>query len=128
MNVQPTAPPASNAKLDQLRAMLDNPKLTREDKLQAAARQFETVMLREVVKQTMKPLVEGALTGEGAGQGIYEYFMHESLADGLSKGGGFGLADSLVQQLAMGGAPQSPAAHNAPDPATPEQPPSTPSL
>ena len=98
MQVAATAP-SNNPQVEQLRAMLDNPRASEQQKAAEAAKQFETVMLHQIVKQTMKPVVEGALNKEGAGHGIYEYFMTQSLAEGLSAGGGFGLADSLTQQL-----------------------------
>lgn len=58
------------------------------------ARQFEAILLRQILNESMKGLIEG-----GEGQQNYGYFISEALADGISKGGGMGLRSILEVQL-----------------------------
>jgi len=69
------------------------------DPAQAAevARQFETILLRQVLSESMKPLLQDGPAGQ-----VYGYFLTDSLADSVSRGGGLGLAHILQTQLEKG--------------------------
>lgn len=58
------------------------------------SRQFEAILLRQVLSESMKPLLEGGPSGQ-----VYGYLLTDSLADTMSKGGGMGLAHILQAQL-----------------------------
>jgi Rod binding domain-containing protein len=60
------------------------------------ARQFEAILVRQMLEESMKPLLEGA----GGGH-MYGYFISEALADGITKGGGLGLRSILEAQLRL---------------------------
>jgi len=59
-----------------------------------AAQQFEGILLRQFLSESMKPLLEG-----GPGGQVYGYLLTESLSSSLVKGGGLGLSSILQAQL-----------------------------
>jgi flagellar protein FlgJ len=59
-----------------------------------AAQQFESILLRQFLSESMKSLAQG---GEG-GQ-VYGYMITDSLANSLSESGGMGLSSVLQAQL-----------------------------
>ncbi|HEX9785062.1 MAG TPA: hypothetical protein VGA56_20330 [Opitutaceae bacterium] len=76
------------------------------ERLQAASREFESVLLRQYLSEALKPITEGG-TSFGAGNPVYGYLVTDSLASGLSQGGVFGFSSLLQAQIAG-----SPANHN----------------
>ena len=59
-----------------------------------AAEQFEGILLRQFLSESMKPLLQG-----GAGGQVYGYLITESLSSSLVKGGGLGLSSVIQAQL-----------------------------
>lgn len=66
-------------------------------KIAQAAQQFEGVLLRQILSESMKPLLEN-----GPGAQVYGYFLTTSLADSIGKSGGLGLGHVLQTQLTKG--------------------------
>jgi Rod binding domain-containing protein len=58
------------------------------------ARQFEGILVRQMLAESMKSLIDGP-----KGQQSYGYFISEALSDGITKGGGLGLRSVLESQL-----------------------------
>ena len=58
------------------------------------ARQFEGILVRQMLSESMKSLIDGP-----KGQQSYGYFISEALSDGITKGGGLGLRSVLESQL-----------------------------
>lgn len=58
------------------------------------ARQFEAILIRQILSESMKPLLEAGPSGQ-----VYGYLLTDSLADGISKGGGLGLSHILQTQF-----------------------------
>jgi len=82
------------------------PGLPREDaaekpndpaKIAQAAQQFEGILLRQILSESMKPLLEN-----GPGAQVYGYFLTASLAESIGKSGGLGLGHVLQAQLTKG--------------------------
>ncbi len=78
-----------------------------QPRLVRAAHEFEAQMMKEL----MKPMTQGSsLTGDdadsdsesGSGGALTE-FASEALGRALSEGGGFGIANSIVQDLSRSG-------------------------
>ncbi len=67
------------------------------DKLGEASQQFEAILLRQFLGESMKGLLEG-----GSGGQMYGYMLTDTLADSLSKGGGLGLSSVIQAQLGKG--------------------------
>lgn len=69
--------------------------LPQSEQVKAAAGQFEAIILRSMLQDSV-----GKLTGgDQAGGGMYGYMLTDVLANKLSEGGGLGLAKILEQQL-----------------------------
>lgn len=83
---------------EQLSRMEKQPK---SEQIARAAEQFEGIFIRQILDEALKPMSEGLFGGDMPGKGIYQSLMVDSLADGISKGGGLGL--SHIIQLSMQG-------------------------
>ncbi len=97
MNVLATHPrvEASQVPLDSL---AKNPNVSDADKVAEVARQFEAVLLRQILQDIRKPLLAPA-EGDATANGIYGDMINNQMADSITKSGGFGLAKSLVAEL-----------------------------
>lgn len=72
------------------------------------SRQFEAILVRQILSESMKSLLENGKDGQ-----VYGYFITEALADGITKGGGLGLRSVLETQLRQS-APPRPTAETVP--------------
>ena len=62
--------------------------------------QFEALLLRQYLKDALKPVFGGGFLEEtGGAHDMYRYFFTDAIAEGVARGGGFGLADVLQQQI-----------------------------
>lgn len=61
-----------------------------------AAQQFEGILLRQFLSESMKSLLQG-----GPGGQVYGYLLTESLSSSLVKAGGLGLSSVLQAQLSQ---------------------------
>jgi Rod binding domain-containing protein len=66
-------------------------------KIAQVAEQFEGILLRQILNESMKPLLEN-----GPGAQVYGYFLTGSLAESIGKAGGLGLGHVLQTQLTKG--------------------------
>ncbi|MDD5349007.1 MAG: hypothetical protein PHQ12_02230 [Chthoniobacteraceae bacterium] len=64
------------------------------EKTAEAARQFEAILVRQFLGESMKPLLDGGPAGK-----VYGYLLTDSLADTITKGGGMGISHILQAQL-----------------------------
>ncbi|MGH8018580.1 MAG: hypothetical protein ACREIA_09855 [Opitutaceae bacterium] len=69
------------------------------EKLQAATREFEAILLRQYLSEALKPLTEGQ-GSFGSSNPVYGYMITNSLASSLSQGGVFGFSNLLQAQVA----------------------------
>jgi Rod binding domain-containing protein len=67
------------------------------EQAKAAASQFEAIMLRQLLQQSV-----GSMMGSGkdAAGGIYGYLLTDVFANSIAAGGGLGLSKVIEQQLA----------------------------
>jgi peptidoglycan hydrolase FlgJ len=74
-----------------------------KEQIRAAARQFEAIILRQLLSPAIEPLMSNGLgtkaAGQGGGGGVYGYLATDALANSLSQGSGLGLAKILEKQL-----------------------------
>ena len=62
--------------------------------------QFEALLLRQYLKDALKPVFGGGFLKEtGGAHDMYRYFFTDAIAEGVARGGGFGLSDVLQQQI-----------------------------
>ncbi len=76
-----------------------NKSLTELQKIAEASRQFEAIMLRQILSESQKPVITSEFTDNSTSAGIYQDFITNTLADSISKSGTFGFAKVFEQQL-----------------------------
>lgn len=64
------------------------------DDVAKVSSQFEGILLRQFLGESMKPML-----GEGEGSQFYGYLLTDALAQSLSAGGGLGFSSVLQAQL-----------------------------
>ena len=108
---------ASEMPIERLAA---NPNVSPQEKVGELSRQFESILLRQVLKDIRKTVIKSDLFPESLASDIYQDMVTEQLADAMSKSGSLGLARSLEKDLARQlkvKSPASPAAEAVTDPA-----------
>ena len=78
---------------------LEGSHLTEAQKVGEVARQFEAVLLRQILAAARKNLIKSEINPESNQSGIYTDMVNNQLADDISRTGTFGLARSLKTQL-----------------------------
>jgi flagellar protein FlgJ len=75
-----------------------------------AAKEFESIFVRQMLKSLEKTTAAGGNAKPTAGQSTYGSMIVDSLSDSIEKGGGLGLADVVARSMmAAHGAPKPPA-------------------
>jgi peptidoglycan hydrolase FlgJ len=120
MDVLPLQPGVNAANLP-LEQLANNPNVPERQKIAETCRQFEAVLLRQILGDARKSAISDGEEHDPAVDGIYNDMITNQLADSISRSGAFGLAKSLESQLARQVLPHSahsgPAAAPAPAPA-----------
>lgn len=60
------------------------------------ARQFEAILVRQMLSESMKPLLQNGKAGQA-----YSFMLTDALAEGITKGGGLGLRSVIEAQLRL---------------------------
>src|SRR5580658_3649496 len=74
-----------------------NKHLTEQQKIAEASRQFEAIMLRQILSEAQKPVISSEFTDNSTSAGIYQDYVTNALADSMSKSGTLGLANVFEQ-------------------------------
>jgi flagellar protein FlgJ len=98
MQVNPPQPPLDASKLP-LEALATNSRLSQGQKLTEVSRQFEAVLLRQILGEAQKPAFPSSFADSSVAGDIYRDLMTQQMADQISRSGSIGLARSLSQQL-----------------------------
>lgn len=116
---------ASDLPLERLAA---NTEVSQQDKIAEVSRQFEAVLLRQILSQAQKPMFKSSLMpADGTTNAIYQDMITQQLADRISQGGTFGFAKVLQQQLSFEyGVKKTEAPETAPASPTPPSAPAEP--
>jgi flagellar protein FlgJ len=77
-----------------------NKNVPEQEKVAEACRQFEAVLLRQILQDTRKPVIHSSANPNSTSSGIYDDMVNNQLADKISRSGGFGLAKNLQAQVA----------------------------
>ena len=79
---------------------LDNPAASTgtqdPKKVAKVSRQFESILLRQFLGESMKPLLQSGPSGQ-----VYGYMLTDALASKISDAGGLGLAHILQMQISQ---------------------------
>lgn len=76
-----------------------NPRLSDQEKVEESARQFEAILLRQILTAARKTVIKSDGDGESSTTEIYQDMINQELADAMSQSGSFGLAQSLKGEL-----------------------------
>jgi Rod binding domain-containing protein len=98
MNVAPLHHTATATDLP-LEKLAGNPALSEQEKVAEVSRQFEAVLLRQILGAARKTIFKSKFSEDSMASGIYQDMTTSQLADAISRSGGFGLARSLEAQL-----------------------------
>jgi peptidoglycan hydrolase FlgJ len=79
--------------------LANNSALSETQKIAEASRQFEAILLRQILAATQKPVITSKLTDNSTAAQIYRDMVTEQLADSVSKSKAFGLAKVFEKQL-----------------------------
>lgn len=79
----------------------------RSEQMRYVATQFEGIFVKEFLKEALKPMSDGAFGEDVPGKDIYQSMIVDTVADGIEKGGGMGMANILQLQLQGLGAKHS---------------------
>lgn len=74
-------------------------RLTEAQKVGEVARQFEAVLLRQILAAARKNLIKSGVNPESNASSIYTDIVNNQMADDISRTATFGLARSLQTQL-----------------------------
>lgn len=87
-----TAPSKSSQELSDF--VGNGTKPAEANKTAEVAQKFEAILTRQILSESMKPLLESGPSGQ-----VYGYLITDALADAIGKGGGLGLSPILENQL-----------------------------
>lgn len=82
-----------------LEKLASNQQCTDSEKLTEVSRQFEAVLLRQILAEARKPMFRSQLPGSSTATDVYNDILNNQLADQISRSGSVGLASSLAGQL-----------------------------
>ncbi|HWH69964.1 MAG TPA: rod-binding protein [Candidatus Sulfotelmatobacter sp.] len=98
MNISSCQPRVSASELPPER-LANNSALTQQQKIAEASRQFEAVLLRQILDSTQKTVIRSEFTDNSSSASIYRDMITNQLAESISKSGAFGLAKTFEHQL-----------------------------
>jgi Rod binding domain-containing protein len=76
-----------------------NSRLTQDQKITEASRQFESILVKQILSDSQKTVIKSEFSDDSTPAGIYQDLVTKTLADNISKSGAFGLAKTFEQQL-----------------------------
>lgn len=82
-----------------LERLADNKTLSKSEKIGEVSRQFEAVLLRQILGAGRKTVFKSSVNQDSLSSGIYQDMVTDQLAESISRSGSFGLARSLQSQL-----------------------------
>jgi Rod binding domain-containing protein len=102
MNISPI-PSQSQSPVDTsnipVEDLAGNKRLSEQQKIAEASRQFEAIMLRQILSESQKPVITSEFTDNSTAAGIYQDYITNTLAESMSKSGTLGVAKVFEQQL-----------------------------
>jgi flagellar protein FlgJ len=116
MDVLPVQPRINAADLP-IEQLAGNPNVSEREKVAQTCRQFEAVLLRQILGEARKTVITSSGEQNSTVNGIYNDMVTSQLADSISRSGTFGLAKSLESQLVRQVLPPSQAGNASVPPA-----------
>ena len=97
--LHPTAGVGAQRQAEPIETLAGNKALSEEEKVKEASRQFEALILRQILAQARKTVFRSSMNQDSMSAGIYQDMVTTQLADAISQSGSLGLARSLQLQL-----------------------------
>ena len=72
---------------------------THAQKVAAVSDQFESVLVKQFLKEALKPMFKGVFNEDGGAHRMYRHFFTDAISESIASGGGFGVSTILQQQL-----------------------------
>lgn len=72
---------------------------TEQQKNAAVSQQFESVLVKQFLKEALKPMFKGVFDEDGSAHRLYRHFFTDAISESIASGGGFGVSSILQQQL-----------------------------
>ncbi len=82
-----------------LTSLAGNKSLTENQKIAEASQQFEAIMLRQILSESQKPVIQSEFTDNSTSAGIYQDFVTNQMAESMAKSGAVGFARVFERQL-----------------------------
>jgi peptidoglycan hydrolase FlgJ len=82
-----------------LETLAGNHSISESEKVGELSRQFEAVLLRQILASAQKTVFASKMNPESSATAIYRDMVTNQLADSISHSRALGLGDSLAQQL-----------------------------
>jgi Rod binding domain-containing protein len=80
-------------------SLAGNQSLSEHQKIAEASRQFEAMLLRQILAESQKPVIQSEFSDNSTAAGIYQDLATNQMADSMSKSGAFGFAQVFDRQL-----------------------------
>ena len=97
-------------------AALKRGNLSPAEQRTVVAGQFEAILLRQFLQDSVGSMMGGSGGSGGGGGGVYSYMLTDTLADKLSQGRGMGIAPMIAKQLTPRGSIDDSANQEATEP------------
>src|SRR5580704_7567350 len=115
MDISPLATRPTDTSNLPLESLVGNKQMSQSEKIAQASQAFESVLLRQILSESQKPVFPSKYVGNSTSDGIYRDQVVNQLADNISKSGSFGLGRSLAHELQRKyGKTETPATASAP--------------
>ena len=98
MNIPPIQSPIDTSKIP-IEQLAGNKNLTQQQKVHEASREFEVIMLQQMLSEMQKPVITSEFTDDSTAGDIYQGYVTNALAESMSKSGSVGFAKIFEQQL-----------------------------
>ena len=72
---------------------------SKNQKVAAVSDQFESVLVKQFLKEALKPMFKGVFNEDGGAHRMYRHFFTDAISESIASGGGFGISTILQQQL-----------------------------
>jgi peptidoglycan hydrolase FlgJ len=82
-----------------LERLAGNQQVSEADKVAEVSRQFEAVLLRQILASAQKTIFASSMNPSSVTTDVYKDMITDQLADRISHSGAFGLARSLEKQM-----------------------------
>ena len=82
-----------------LMEMAHSKNTTHNQKVAAVSDQFESGLVKQFLKEALKPMFKGVFNEDGGAHRMYRHFFTDAISESIASGGGFGVSSILQQQL-----------------------------